>query len=326
MNHRFVAFGEIDLNDSAFEIRKFGGQVRLRDSLAGFGILDPPWLLEKGARYTVVDGFKRLNWARQNGVHGTFCRIFPENTDIIELWSQRIEKKLFDAEIDIAEKSRIISVLLKMLPDGIPRLFLAALNVPNRPELWRQWVSISEQDPETLRILASGIIAERTALEVCGWSQRSRILVLDLLSALRCSASIQVEIVERIHEIAIREQKTRADILESLDILEILSAKDWNHRQKTHALRELLAAMRNPRLTARTNQFRQEIESLDLPPPVRIIPPVSFEGNNWRMELSFSGPEELGKALDSTGSLVKSGRMDILLNPRPRRKQDEQSR
>ena len=146
-----------------------------------------------------------------------------------------------------------------------------------------------------------------------------------LLKALRCSASIQVEIVEHIDEISIRDEKERAEIIETARAREIMASKELNHRQKTQALRELLAELRYPRLSSRQERFRREIESLGLPPRVRIIPPPAFEGNNWRIELSFTGPQELRKVLDSARALVESDRLETLFRPRLRRDKDEQN-
>ncbi len=327
MDLRFVRSSDINLRDDGFQIRKFTEPARLRESLARFGILDPPWLWERGGEHVVVDGFKRLRWAEENGAQGTVCRIFPEDSNVIGLWARRIEKKLFEPEINIAEKAQIISTLLSVFkPDQIPRSFLSALNVANRPELLRKWASLSAKGPETLEILASGAIAERSAIETADWEDRNRSAVLAVLKALRCSASIQVEIVEHIHEIAIRDEKACAEVIETPKVREILVSKELNHRQKTQALRELLAELRYPRLSARQERFRREIESLGLPPPVRIIPPPAFEGDNWRIELSFAGPEELRKVLDSAGALVESDRLETLLKPGPRRDKNEQNR
>jgi ParB family chromosome partitioning protein len=271
----------------------------------------------------VVDGFQRLRWAKEHGAPGAICRIFAEDCDVRELWTRRIEKKIFEREINLAEKAQIISTLLRLFqPEGIPRLFLSDLNVANRPEVLRKWALLSAMGPETLELLASGAIAERTALEVAGWDKRSRNAVLPVLEALRCSASIQVEIVEHINEIAIRDEKAGADIMETPHARKILASKDLNHREKTQALREFLAELRHPRLSSRRKRFQREIESLGLPPNVRIIPPVAFEGNNWKMELSFTGPEELRKILDSTGSLVESDRLDIIFRAQGRSGRD----
>ncbi|MGA2228799.1 MAG: hypothetical protein ABSH41_30555, partial [Syntrophobacteraceae bacterium] len=83
-----------------------------------------------------------------------------------------------------------------------------------------------------------------------------------------------------------------------------------------------LAELRHPRLSASQKRFQREIASLGLPPSVRIIPPPAFEGNNWKMELSFTGPEELRKVIDSAGSLLESGRTDAIFRAPGRRSQD----
>ncbi|MGA2026024.1 MAG: hypothetical protein ABSH17_03015 [Syntrophobacteraceae bacterium] len=319
----FVTLPEIDLDDSSFEVRKFASSTRLLESLARFGIFDPPWLRKKGCEHIVVDGFQRLRWAKEHGARGAVCRIFPEDCDTRELWTRRIEKKIFEREINLAEKAQIISTLLRLFqPEEIPRLLLSGLNVANRPEVLRKWALLSAMGPEHLELLASGAIAERTALEVAGWDKRSRDSVLPVLQALRCSASIQVEIVEHINEIALRDDKAGADIMETPHARKIVASKDLNHRQKTQALREFLAELRHPRLSSRQKRFQREIESLGLPSDVRIIPPVAFEGNNWKMELSFTGPEELRKILDSTGSLVESDRLDAIFRAEGRRGRD----
>ena len=323
MDVRFVTLPEIDLDDRAFEVRKFASSTRLRESLERFGILDPPWLRKKDCEHIVVDGFQRLRWAKEHGAQGAVCRIFPEDCDARELWTRRIEKKIFEREIDLAEKAQIISTLLRLFqPEEIPGFFLTGLNVANRPEVLRKWALLSAKGPETLELLASGAIAERAAIEVAGWDKRSRDSVLHVLQALRCSASIQVEIVEHIDEISIRDEKAGADIIETSHAREIVESKELNHRQKTQALREFLAELRHPRLSSRQKRFRREIESLGLPSDVRIIPPAAFEGNNWKMELSFTGPEELRKILDSTGSLAESDRLDTIFRAEGRRGQD----
>ncbi len=327
MNLRFVALPEIDLDDRSFEIRKFALPFRLQESLARFGILDPPWLREKGGQPIVVDGFKRLRWARESGAPGTVCRIFPGTSDDRELWTLRIEKRLFESGLDIVEKAQIISTLLRLFQPGeIPGFFPASLNVANRPEFLRKWASLAAKGTKTLEILALGAIAERAALEVAGWDESSMNAVLAILESLRCSASIQVEIVERITEIALRDGKERSDIIEDPRTLEILASKELNHRQKTQAFRNFLAELRYPRLSARQKRFGLEVQSLGLPSRVRIIPPPAFEGDNWKMELSFTGPEGLREILDSAGSVAMSGRLDAILGSRLHQAKDEQNR
>jgi ParB family chromosome partitioning protein len=326
MDLRFISLSEIDLDDRSFEIRKLGSPLRLRESLANFGILDPPWLREKGKGLIVVDGFKRLVWAKDSGAPGTVCRVFSEKCSGRDLWTRRIEKRLFEPGIDIAEKAQIVSILLELFEsEELPAPVLASLNVTNRPDFLRRWASLSEKGDGVLELLSLGTIAERAALEVADWDERSTNKILTILGLLKCSASIQVEMIERINELALRDGKDRSDVMEVPPIGEILVSKELNHRQKTQALRNLLSELRFPRLTSRQKRFGLEVQSLGLPPQIRIIPPPAFEGKNWKMELSFTATEELRGVLVSADSAAMSGLLDAIMSPRLRETKDKQS-
>ena len=210
----------------------------------------------------MVDGFKRLRWAKENRAEGLFCRIFGEDSDLGEIWGARIEKKIYEGELNPAEKARIIAVLAELFGLGeIPGFFLSSLKVANRAQTLRKWVLLSGAGPGMLEALGCGEVCERAALEIADWDPSSSGLVLALLRALRCSASIQVEIVERINEIAIREEKSRAEVLEMAPVRRILSSKELNHREKTQALREYFNELRNPRLTSRRKRFEARFGS-----------------------------------------------------------------
>jgi ParB family chromosome partitioning protein len=224
-----------------------------------------------------------------------------------ELWERKIEKRIFEPDINLAEKARIVSVMLDLYPSGdIPGFFLTALNLSPRQELLRNWAGLAAEEQEILEILASGDLAERAALEIADWDRESRVSALNILRTLRCSASIQLEIIERIDEIAIREDKPRNEVINDPRSVAIFSDGHLNHRQKTQALRDLLGLLRFPMLRAREQRFQESLEALALPHAIRILPPPAFEGNNWRMELSFSDAgvlrDLLAKAVDIAAS------------------------
>lgn len=317
MDLRYVVLSDIDPGDCCFEIPKFANSPRLEDSLGRLGILDPVWLREKSDGYSVVDGFKRLRWAKENRAEGLFCRVFAEDSDLREIWGARIEKKIYEGELNPAEKARIIAVLAELFGLGeIPGFFLSSLKVANRAQTLRKWVLLSRAGPGMLEALGCGEACERAAIEIADWDPSSSGLVLALLGALRCSASIQVEIVERINEIAIREEQSRAEVLEMEPVRRILSSKELNHREKTQALREYFSELRNPRLTSRRKRFELDLEALGLPGGARVVAPEAFEGGGWQMELSFTEPEELRKIFRATRPLVESDRFDAIFGKR----------
>jgi ParB family chromosome partitioning protein len=320
MDFGFLTVGEIDWGDVTFEIGRFSGRDRLRDSLERFGILDPPWIWKRQGRNIVVDGFKRLRWAVEKGIGGTVCRIFPDDISSGDLWERRIEKKLLESDINVAEKARIVSALLELYPSGkVPSIFLSALNLSPRPELLQSWAGLAREEPEVQEMLASGDIGERAALETAGWDRESRAAVFEVLRALRCSVSIQLEIIERIDEIAIREDKAGAEIIRDAEFQSILSDRGMNHRRKTQAVRDLLGRLRFPVMRAREQRFLQSVEALCLPSAIRIVPPPAFEGNDWRMELSFSSAGGLRDLLRAAADAAASGRLGGVLEREKRR-------
>lgn len=315
MNFDRICLNDIDWEDRSFEIRSFGDNARLRASLDRLGIIDPPWILRKGAKHIIVDGFKRLSWAREKGACDAACLFLPEAASPCEIWECRIEKKLFEGDLNPAEKAQAAAVVLELFKgeDSPPGPFLSALGIANREGLLAKWARLSGWTG-LLEILGSGEIAERAAVEVAGWDFESARAVLDLLRLLRCSASIQVEIIERMEEISIREQKSRLDLLNDPRLQEVVS-DDRDHRRKTQAIRDLLARMRYPRLIEREQNFQREVKSLGLPPSVRIVPPPAFEGDGWKMELYFSGAGELRDAIAAAGDLAGKGILDRILGP-----------
>lgn len=316
MDFRSVASDDIDLEDRTFEIHAYQAPVRLQKSLSRFGIADPLWLLQKGAGFIVVDGFKRFRWAMGAGIESLPCRVFPEDYPHHELRLRRIEKRLFEPDLNLAEKAQIILCLLGLFPtEQPPSTFLAAMNVSSRREILEKWANLGALEEAVLGVLATGEIAERAAIAVSEWDRESRNAVLPVLRSLRCSASIQLEIIERVDEIAIRENKSRLEILRCEQVEEILSDPELNHRRRTQALRDVLTLLRFPRLSERQRHFEKAIQVIAPPVPLRIIPPPSFEGDNWKMELVFSGRENLLKVLDSAVEMASSPRMDLLFHP-----------
>jgi ParB family chromosome partitioning protein len=317
MDLRFVALSEIDLDDGGFEIPSFCDCPRLPDSLGRFGILDPVWLCETPARYRVADGFKRLRWALENSSQRVPCLVFKSGWDVRDIWMRRIEKKIFEGEINPAQKARIIGVLAELFgPGKIPGTLLSNLRVAGRGETIDKWVKLSCKGPQMLHALGCGELCERAAIEISDWEQTDSESVLSLLRELRCSDSIQVEIIERIKEIALREEKSRAEVLAMDTFGEVMSSAELNHREKTRVIRNFLTELRYPRLSSRRRRFEQDVEALGLPRGARLVAPESFEGGGWQMHLSFTRGEELRKIFRAALPLVESQRLEEILGKR----------
>lgn len=315
---RHVRFMEVDWEDTTFAVP--GASEALCRSLeASFersGVLSPPILWAgRNNRFVIVDGFKRLAWLKRQTFSEIECFICPSDIRREELIVAKVESKLFGPPMNGAEKAGIVSMLSGAVPeDVLLRTYLPALGIPGRRDACAGWLRLAAAGEEILGALAADAIHERASLELSDWREGARGAMLSLLVNLKCSASIQMEILERVTEIAIRDDCTPEQLLERPAIQAILLDSRMHHRQKTQALRDLLDEMRFPRLKAREAQVRRAMEEIPLPRAARLAPPPAFEGDRWRLYVEFSNSGELYSTMQEMESLAASNRLDALIS------------
>lgn len=305
----------LDWEDQTFAVRSFTPSDRLDASLDFHGFLFAPWVWMKQEQgYVIVDGFKRLHWAREKGIEKVECILFAQESEPSLLMLRRMEAKIFGPPLNVAEKAQIVAKLASVLPQQeVLAHFFPALSIPSRPEALADWCRLADADESILDAAASEVISERAALELMNWEDGARQAMLALLRELRCSASIQMELMERTTEIALGRGRLRVELLHEAELVGILNDSHRNHRQKTQALRELLGRWRFPRLRARDERFVDDLSKASLPRSLRFIPPPYFEGEQWQLQVSFSRPEELEAILEKARAFVLSNGLRTLM-------------
>jgi ParB family transcriptional regulator, chromosome partitioning protein len=310
-----VSLEDLDWQDRSFAIPSFTRNAFLHDSLGRHGVLCPPWLLQTERGFPViVDGFKRLRWLKKAGMADVECVQFGVATDPRELMVWRLEAKISGAPLNLAEKAQIVARLAELMPhqrlieDYFPVLGLAA-----RPRAIDTWSRVASAEQLFLSALAHDRLCERAALELIDWPPVERQGMIALFCELRCSASIQMEIVERIGEIAFVQERTRADLIATQEVQDVMRDAERNHRQKTQALRDLLQRWQFPRLWSRQERFQRDLEACHLPSALRVQPPAAFEGDSWQLQIRFSSPQELAGLLISAQALAASPKLPELL-------------
>jgi len=306
---------DLNWDDQTFAISSFVPSDHLENSLQRFGILHPPWIWQKSrGNKVIVDGFKRLGWARRKDIESVECRVFPTESGASELMIRRMEAKFFGPPLNAAEKAQVINKLSQWLsPEEMLHLCLPLLGIAPRLDLVRKWCRLAGSSEPLLMAAAREEICERVALELLNWDDEPRSQMVSLLLELRCSASIQFEIVERLKEIALREETNEQQVLGEESVKGIIADENLNHRQKTNALRQWLYGRRYPRLKAREERFKRELAASNLPKNVRILPPPGFEGTDWQLHLHFRDQGELSESLFQLRELMSSKKLTSLI-------------
>lgn len=313
-----VDLDRVDWGDQRFAIRSFVSSHLTEKSLDRAGILVPPWLWEKDLdRFSIVDGFKRLRWARKSGISSITSLVFAKQTDPVRLMLLRLESRLCGPALNVAEKAQVVAALNRCVPcERLVEEYLPDLRIPLRVDLVDEWCRLAGSSRVLLQSAASGAICERAALELAKWNEEGRDRAVAILEQLRCSASIQMEILERVTEIAGREGMSRVEVLNDPFVLRCLEDNDMNHRQKTRAVRTILTNMRFPRLAKRKERFFHQIEKACFPGNLQLIPPPAFEGEQWQLLLSFSSPDELRQLIAKVLTFVSSSLPEEILATR----------
>lgn len=314
-SYRTVLLDLINWKDERFAITSYLSSPLLDQSLERWGMLAPPWLWDTGeAGCTIVDGFKRLAWARDRRLSSARCLVFPQESDFQRLMLLRLETKLCSLALNVAEKAQVLAALVRCaLSENILQEYLPRLHLPARREVIGPWCRLAASPSRLLQSAALGTVCERAALVLADWEDDARNEGLAILEQLRCSASIQMEILEHVSEIALREGKPRVTVLTDPTVTGLLQDRHSNHRQKTQALRTALTRMRFPRLAAREMEFRETLARANLPGSIRLLPPPAFEGDGWQLTLSFSNPHELRRVLPKATAFASSPLLEEIL-------------
>ncbi|MGV8074225.1 MAG: ParB N-terminal domain-containing protein [Syntrophobacteraceae bacterium] len=305
-----VSLDLIDWEDTGFAIHSFAPCDLLEASFSRCGVLFPPLICEReGERYAIVDGFKRLRWAKEKGKSELQCLIYPKDANPMDLLLLRIEGKITGSPLNPAEKAQIVSKLVGCIPaKKLIGSYLPALGISSRTDMVRKWRLLAASDEILLSAVASEIISEKAALELVSWEGETEAAAeaISLLRDLRCSASIQKEILDRVTEIARGRGCERLELFRDPAFRAVASAPEMNHREKTQTMRDFLGRLRFPRLKEREDRFLRDVEAAALPGGVRLVPPASFEGVGWQLQIVFSRPEELTTRLGEAKTFAVS--------------------
>jgi len=300
-----VALSEIDINPGPFSMSFHFSLEQLKASIQEFGVLNPPYLMKDSeSHYTVVAGYRRLLAARELEWSNIVCQVLHDSYPPFKAFLLNLYDNLIQRKMNEIEKAMVLQRLTRFVKhEQIITQFMPMLDIPANRQTLKLFLGLEELE-EPIRL---SIAVERLSLRVAGLMMslgtEDRLKINELFTALKWSFNQQWEAFHWIIEIASREGRSIEEVINDREVTEILHSSRMSNPQKLKAIVKVLKRRRFPSLMKAETEFRKGISALPLPERVKIIPPRSFEGNNYTLEIVFTKGKDLRDRLEKLSRL-----------------------
>lgn len=293
MNYKDVRISRIVPADETYRISQTDGDESLRASIESIGVIHPPILQKKGAAYIIVCGFRRISVCRQIGKETITARILAEDFPVLDALTIAITENNFQRALSLVEKSAAIAKLSHEIGDD-ERLFEKSkhLGLAFNPAEFDKIGKIYTLNPLLRQGIQSEAIGLPVALKLDDLPEEAKTAFAKLFNELRTSLNKQRELLTLVEEIALREDRSIAEILESDEVVAIMET-DADRNLKTARLRHYLKRRRTPSIIAAYEKFETAVKAVKFPPGVTLTPPEYFEGQNYTLTIRFRNMREL---------------------------------
>lgn len=131
---------------------------------------------------------------------------------------------------------------------------------------------------------------------LAGFSESDRSVLARWLAESRIGVNYALQILQQLQDVSKKTGSSPGAWLQ--DFLRAPEIETMSHKQLGKALRDELKRQLQPRLVAHEAKFAALVEELNLPSRTRLQPPQNFEGDLYRLEISFKTCDELEQKLE----------------------------
>ncbi|MFC1875892.1 ParB/RepB/Spo0J family partition protein [Thermodesulfobacteriota bacterium] len=307
----------IDLDDDTYRITTSAAVEDLAISVKHVGLINPPILIQKQDRYSIVAGFRRIAAMHKLNYRQISAKVMPPESLPLECIRIAIADNTSQRKLDILEISRAL-VLLDAYVEDRECLFKEAKNLglPDNHQHIGKIMGIRRLP----HLIQEGIYQNRISLNMAAELQEfdasTGILLARLFMELKLNRNKQREICSHLKEIAHREKRGTQEILLSEGLSEVLADKDLDNLQKTRVVRSNLRRRRFPNLSLAEESFQHNLRKLNLGSGIRLLPPEYFEGTFLKLSMSFKNETELKEQIDILNKTLTNPHLSKLFQTR----------
>lgn len=294
-----IALSQVDFNDFSCSISpepENDSDETLRQSIDRYGILHPPVIREISARlYGVVTGRKRLlallALQKENTCH---CLVVSKRVPKIEIFDMLLAEIQLTRQLTIVEKAIFLKKIIPLADERqIVKEYLPRLGLAPDPFVLQQTLKLLELEKPILLNMHQGYVNETVARDLIALPVQDRTILFEIIAALRPSFSNQKKLIRICQELAGRENKNIAALLDNDEVYAILHHQDANPPQKTKKLMAWLARRQKPRFIQAEEEFSRFIAAIRLPGNVSVAHTPFFEDDKVTLSIRFRNLESL---------------------------------
>ena len=287
-----IQLDKIDLTDTRYQISRQEDDITsLAQSIKEHGLTSLPLVRpqgESGESYILVTGFKRIKALVHNGYGGkVVCQTLPKASEA-DCAVRAVSDTAFSRPLTPGELIQSIWLLSRSM-DAIliVKKSLSIFNTQFNTGYVKDLQQIATLPRNARELMDDGRLSIKSAKKIASLPPELAACFVTLFSAVKTSASKQMEIIANFLEIAARENITPENLYQEKQIQEILGhdSKDLGH--KGNLLRRYLMERRFPSLEKKRQDIQKTINSLKLGSGIKFVVPDNFESMTYACSFEF---------------------------------------
>ncbi len=290
-----VPTAQVDAENRATDFSLGPIPQALRESIQALGVVSPLLLTESDNKgYQITSGHRRLALARELGLEQVPALITPALSSAEKIALNLAENRAHRQYSDV-EKGLI---LYKLQSSGAPDnqilvQYMPWIDLQSSKKLCEDFIRIQTLSLGLQKFLHVGGAPIRKFLTLLQWDDASRAAMEGLAVTVQPGANKLYDLLERIDEIARRENYAPRDLIEREEVQTILAEADLSTGEKYQRVYDYFHALRYPTLAGLQKRLATIQDQLALHRNTRIKTSESFENREIKIELKFTDQKDL---------------------------------
>ena len=312
-----VPLSRIYTTDDTFRITTRTDVDDLLVSIRYDGVLNPPFVIEKAAGFTIVSGFRRITACKKLGLEDITVRVLEPNLSPLDCLRFAIADNTFQRPIDLIETSRSLHKLSVHLSTRDRLIELAlSLGLPSNPSAIEKIKELCLLPDNIQSALMADTLSLSMAMDLKKLAPDCAVAFAQLFEEFKLSLNKQREIMTLVKEIARREDISEQTVLEDRQLQDIVLDRDLDRGHKARQLRVYLRQRRFPQIVKAQTIFEYQRKQLNLGNDIKMIPPKDFEGTTYTVSMSFSSIAQLKVLHTKLDQMIQHPGLKKIIEPK----------